>query len=270
MRHHYYHYFQTQLSRKKFSLVAILMAAMSFFSSSLHAVNDDIALVWQAQGEKSFDIFYSNFVNDEWTEPFAVTQNKLNDATPAIVGDAQGNHWVMWSEANGELATSLVYRVKEAGENSWSDPKVFETGLESNSLPSLLRDKSGQIWCFWAGVDGEDDEIYYSRFIAGKWQKPTRINPQDNKVPDILPQPTLKDGKPSVTWLGFDTTSRKYRHFRTDWDGKNWTKPRLEIASPFSAKTLDQKIEIPVELNDGLHSLYDRRRYPNEAYYFGR
>lgn len=234
------------------------------------AANDDVALVWQAEGKKSLDIFYSNFVGSEWTPPFAVTQNKLNDATPAIVGDAQGNHWVMWSEANGDVATSLVYRVKEADDDNWSDPKPFETGLVNNSMPSLLRDESGQLWCFWAGVDGEDDEIYYSRFVAGKWQKPLRLNPIDNKVPDILPQPTIKNGKPSVAWLGFDMQSRQYRHFRSDWDGKKWTKPRHEIVSPFSAKTLDKKIKIPDELKSDLYSLYDSRRYPNEAYYFGR
>lgn len=261
------HNFQAQSVRKKFSLIVVLIG---LFSPSLFAANDDIALVWQAQGKKSYDIFYSNFVNGEWTPPFAVTQNKLNDATPAIIGDAQGNHWVMWSEANGEVATSLKYRVKEAGIDSWGDPKLFETGLENNSMPSLLRDETGQIWCFWAGVDGEDDEIYYSRFIAGKWQKPSRLNPNDNQVPDILPQPTIKNGKPSVAWLGFDINSRQYRHFRTDWDGKKWTKPRFELISPFSAKTLDKNIKIPVEINGGLHSLYDSRRYPNEAYYFGR
>lgn len=260
-----------KLHRKRLTIPQCLAAvSLILFSISGHAAKDDIAIVWQAQGEKSQDIFYSNFVNDEWTEPFAVTKNKLNDATPAIVGDAQGNHWVMWSEANGVLATSLVYRVKEAGKDNWSDAKTFETGLANNSLPSLLRDEKGQIWAFWAGVDDEDDEIYFSRFVAGKWQKPSRLNPNDNKVPDILPQPSIKKGKPSVTWLSFDTVSRKYRHLRTDWDGKKWTKPRFEIASPFAAKTLDKKIKIPNELTDGLHSLYDSRRYPNEAYYFGR
>ena len=123
-------------------------------------------------------------------------------------------------------------------------------------------------------MDGRDDEIYYSRFTAGKWQKPLRIYAEDNQVPDILAQAMVNaDGKPSVSWQSYDLASNRYRNLRVDWSGKTWSKPRYELLSPFAAKTLDKKIAATLDAlphKNQLFSIYDRRRYPFEAYYFGR
>ncbi len=235
------------------------------------AADDDIALVWAQPGKYSLDIVYSNYVDGKWTEPFYLTANKLNDATPAIVGDAQGNQWVMWSEANGELASALKYRIKDATTGTWSDERLFENGIVYNSLPSLVRDKSDRIWCFWAGVDGQDDEIYYSQFGAGKWNKPQRLNPEDNAVPDFMPQPSLQgNGQPTVSWLGFDLATKQYRYFRSDLKDRQWTPPRIEALNPFKTKVMAKDIVLPPQLAQQTMAVYDRRNYPYEAFYFNR
>lgn len=232
---------------------------------------DDVALVWAQPGKRSMEIVYSTYDKGQWSEPFYLTDNRLDDATPAIVGDVDGNIWVMWAEANGVFASSLKYRIKDIASGQWGDIQTFDTGFGFNSLPSLVRDKNNRLWAFWAAVDGEDDEIYYSVFGAGKWRKPNRINPVDNKVPDILPQPVLlENGLPSVTWLGFDTKTSQYRYFRSDWDGKKWTKPRANVPNPFTEKSLAEDIKLPTDIEKNTAALYDRRRYPSEAFYFSR
>jgi len=238
---------------KRFStyLVSIIAVVIAGFVYAAITTDNDAestklkiaAMVVAEQGEYSQDISYRTYNGKQWTKPFFITNNRLNSATPAITTDAQGNIWVMWSEANAK-ATELRYRIKHKVSDTWGEIKTFKTGFSNNALPALITDKEGFLWSFWAAVDGEDDEIFYSRYKSNSWNKPQRIAP-DNKVPDIEAKVVLsKDGKPVVNWKSFDMATFKYRNKVAQWDGEKWTQKGFVIDNPLKKNSL-LKINLP-------------------------
>lgn len=208
---------------------------------------DLLAIVWAGQGKHSQDIAYRSYRNDKWGKPLFITENQLNSATPTIAGDAENNIWVMWSEANSKAA-ELRYRIKYANTGAWGEPKTFETGFGHNSTPALVKDKNGKLWCFWVAVDGEDDEIFYSYWGAGQWQKPTRMA-ADNKVPDLEPKVTLTaKGYPEVSWQSFDMKTFKYRYKRALWNGEQWEQLGFQIANPLTNQARKIDVKLPNDL----------------------
>ena len=110
------------------------------------ATNDDVAMVWSQPGKHSLDIVYSHRVDDEWSDPVYLTNSKLDGTAPAIVGDADGNQWVMWAEANGLLASTLHYRIKDATTGEWGDVHVLTMTLSLTHCPhwcAIKRDSYG-------------------------------------------------------------------------------------------------------------------------------
>ncbi len=67
----------------------------------------------------------------------------------------------------------------------------------------------------WAGFDGNDDEIYWSRWEGKKWSQAERVV-SDNDVPDLLPVLSIdKNNVLTVQWQGlvgsgYATVSRSY------------------------------------------------------------
>jgi len=226
-----------------FSIIAIVIAGY-VYAAKIYDNNDEkyskaqiAAMVAAEQGQYSQDITYRSYNGKLWTKPFFITNNRLNSATPAITADAKGNIWVMWSEANAK-ATELRYRIKNKENATWGEIKTFETGFGNNALPALITDKQGVLWSFWASVDGEDDEIFYSRYQSGSWDKPQRIAP-DNKVPDIEAKVVLSEGgKPVVNWKSFDMTTFKYRNKVAEWNGKKWQQKGFIIDNPLKTNSL--------------------------------
>jgi len=243
------------------SIVAIVIAA-GFVYAAITPQNDDkstklkiAAMVAAEQGKYSQDISFRTYNGKQWTKPFFITNNRLNSATPAITTDAQGNIWVMWSEANAK-ATELRYRIKHKVSDTWGQIKSFETGFGNNALPALITDKEGVLWSFWAAVDGEDDEIFYSRYKSGSWGKPLRIAP-DNKVPDIEPTVVLTSlGKPRVNWKSFDMVTYKYRNKVAEWNKDRWDIKGFVIDNPLKKNSL-LKLDLPegVYINHSLINL---------------
>ena len=137
-----------------------------------------VAMVWAQQGDVSLEVVYSTWHEGRWSEPLYLTNNRFDDVAPSIVDDAYGNRWVMWVEMSGSKSSSLRYRVYQKDTQAWGSVRTFKTNLGFNSLPVLLRDTHGQLWCLWSGVDGQDDEIFYSRFrgevAVGLWLSPAR------------------------------------------------------------------------------------------------
>jgi len=230
------------------ALVALLISSFVFAVKLSDKVDDSTginiaAMVAAEQGKNSQDISYRTYNGKQWTKPFFISNNRLNSATPAITVDAEGNIWVMWSEANAK-ATELRYRIKHKVSNTWGEVKSFETGFGNNALPALITDKKGVLWSFWAAVDGEDDEIFYSRYESGSWHKPLRVAP-DNKVPDLEPRVALnKFGEPRVSWNSFDMATYKYRNKVAEWSKDGWEIKGFMIDNPLGKNSL-LKLNLP-------------------------
>jgi hypothetical protein len=74
----------------------------------------------------------------------------------------------------------------------------------------------------WAGYDGTDDEILWSRRETSGWTQPARIAPDDG-VPDILPSIVTGPGGAIAAWSHYDGNDYRVVVSRlVDW---KWTRP---------------------------------------------
>lgn len=173
--------------------------------------------------------------NAPWSEPVRITDDQFDNLHPVIADGPDGRKWVVWSAVN-QPDFFIHYSILTNG--VWSAPRDVPSGLSSNTAPFVAVDDSNVAWVVWSGNDGvSNDEIYFSRCRAGKWDKPVRLNPK-NEVPDILPQITITDGKPPVvSWLGFRDGG--YHRLQSSRRGKSWSKP-VEISDATEQAATEQ------------------------------
>ena len=131
-------------------------------------------------------------------------------------GDLEG---LVWLEGLREHELS-VWAARWDG-RSWGAPElVSPPGPGAQLAPSVAVLDDDSWLLVWAAVDGEDDEIMWSRRGATGWTSPARLHP-DNSVPDITPAVTPIRGGAMVVWSCVDD-----RHFRlrsARFDGAGWS-----------------------------------------------
>ncbi len=129
----------------------------------------------------------------KWTFPATAGAAITN---PRIVVDLSGSIWAFWNETNKDSG-DIVYRVMEGA--SWSERKAIpRAGRFPGLNPDVAVDEDGLIWVVWSSYDGEDYELFLSRWDGNGWQKETRLT--DNRVNDGFPSLGLAGGSPVVGW----------------------------------------------------------------------
>lgn len=94
---------------------------------------------------------------------------------------------------------------------------VHKAGPQLALSATVLDDGSWLV--LWAGFDGTDDDIFWSRRENGAWSKPKRLH-ADNEVPDILPTVTASAAGARAAWSFFDGNDYRVRTAR--WNGRGW------------------------------------------------
>lgn len=217
-------------------LVAVIFPE-TIFAGEMKNCSGSIGIVWSGTDGDDEEIFFSSYENDQWSVPFQITDNDVTDYLPVAVAGNDCRTWVVWSSPK-EKGIFLYFRVFSKG--SWSVVRPFPTGMKSNTAPSLLIGPDNMPWVVWAGLDGTDDDIFYSRWTGLSWSGPARVNVNDDS-PDILPTITSGPlGLPRVQWLGFDGLS--YVPFSSDWDGETWGKEMKGAQTLFAQQELKGKI----------------------------
>ena len=115
---------------------------------------------------------------------------------------------------NGQLAGLIwlegdapgAYRIVAAqwGTAGWSTPWVVTPpgpGSQLALTACVLAD--GSWLAAWAGFDGQDDEIWWTRIRDGIASKPARAHP-DNAVPDVTPTLVATDRGALLAWSFYD------------------------------------------------------------------
>ncbi len=240
------------MTRQVAGMVASLWMLMCCFVSTAGAAGPTartatpsfVEVVWsQTDALGHAAIYYADRKQGApWSEPVKITNDQFDNMHPVIADGPDGRKWVVWSAVN-QPDFFIHYSILVDG--VWSAPRNIPSGLSSNTAPFVAVDDSNVVWVVWSGNDGvSNDEIYFSRFRAGKWDAPVRLNPK-NEVPDILPQITVIKGKPPVvTWLGF--RNGEYHRLQSSYRGASWNKP-VEISNAAEA-TIEQtarKIALP-------------------------
>lgn len=127
--------------------------------------------------------------------------------------------WFVWTELD-KLSGRLMYNVKNKGK--WGHSINITTNTSSDMAPSICLDLKGQPWLVWSGTDDNDDDIYYSRWLNNRWQKPLQIN-IDDQWPDILPTVERdEDNRILVKWSGYN--GQRYVQYSSYWTGNKWSR----------------------------------------------
>ncbi len=103
---------------------------------------------------------------------------------PAVTMADDGTVWIAWVDGAMESDDILVAR---GVDGSFSTPQRVSARDDSEDLvPQVALDGSGTPMVIWAGLDGEDDEIMFSRLQDEGWTPEARLNP-DKPIPRYHP-----------------------------------------------------------------------------------
>lgn len=138
---------------------------------------------------------------------------------PVILTAEDRMEGVAWLEGTGQDDFSILASVWNG--TSWEDVEVVSagTGRAQLALASTVLD-DGSWLVLWAGYDGNDDDIFWSRRVDGRWTQPERIH-ANNKVPDVLPTVVTHGDMAHAAWSYFDGSDYRIRTAR--WNGSSWT-----------------------------------------------
>ena len=220
-------------------------------------------LVWSESDGLRYELFSSSKKGDKWTAPVKITDNNANNLHPVLDRGADGKKWLFWSAVRPD-GISIEYAVFQG--NEWSEPQKFPVEQHSAITPSVLADKKKGVWVVWAGNDGGNDDIYFSRYLGKQdkvWTDPQIIHAPNN-VPDIKPEIAYNDeGRIEVTWLGFRGNNRYIQLFSVYTDGAGWSpeqeKPEPEEENVQEQEENEQEAELPSFLPGG--SQFDLKIY---------
>ena len=164
------------------------------------------------------DLFYLRQTETGTVElPTPPSQTELRSA-PALLTEADRLEGTVWLEG----ASAMESGIMASAWNGTSFERVEvvsvpRTGPQLALSATVLEDGSWLV--LWAGFDGTDDEIYWSRRERGVWSKPRRLN-ANNQVPDILPTVVATDGGALAAWSFYDGDD--YRVRTAQWTGRGW------------------------------------------------
>ena len=188
------------------------LCAVLALSLSAQVYAQQAQFVWSEDGANGSRLLISEYNNGNWKPGEVIVEDSHWNLLPALGADSKNDKMVVYStiESNGSV---LKYAMKR-GQN-WESPQVLSNTMKTNLAPVVVFDDSDVSWVFWAANNGDDDDIYVSRFINGAWSEPQMVN-EDNNVPDILPEAGQDEaGNIWVSWQsltdnGYETRTKSF------------------------------------------------------------
>ncbi len=227
--------------------LAVIIFVSSLSMSSATVSNSDkakkIDLVWAESDGLRHELYFTAQRNGNWIAPQKITDDNADNLHPCLDSGADGKIWLFWT-AIEQGESEIHYTTNDNGE--WLEPQVLPTELSSNIAPTVIVDDGGVPWVVWSANDGiSNDEIYSTRFLDGKWQRPKQVN-KSNEVPDVLPVISVDEiGTLMVNWEGY--RSGKYVMLQSFWTGNGWGPE--QIVGPESQKTMVQGLSIEKQID---------------------
>lgn len=137
---------------------------------------------------------------------------------PVLLAEGDRLEGTVWLEGASPFESNVVASVWNGTSFERIETvSIHETGPQLALTGAVLDDGSWLV--LWAGFDGTDDDIFWSRRENGVWSRPKRLHP-NNRVPDILPS-VLSDAEGALAaWSFFDGSDYRVRTAR--WTGRGW------------------------------------------------
>lgn len=142
--------------------------------------------------------------------------------TPRLVAGDAGLRYLIWLEGD-RFDALAVHAARFSGGRLQAAEVVAPPGpgTQIALTAALLADDS--VLIAWAGYDGEDDEIWWSRSTRNGWSAPARAH-DDDRVPDITPSLVATDAGALLAWSAYD--GNDYRVMTARFAGGAFDPPR--------------------------------------------
>lgn len=150
----------------------------------IESFGDSALIVWESNQRGNFDIRYSVFDGNVWTEPQFVTRDSVDNHNPALhiyrlIGQNNSAALLVWERKHA------LYWSKFDGSN-WSTPALFSSGNDSAKAPNFGREHSLP-FLLWEGLHDGNWDIYGSWFIpdSNHWAPAVRLtsDPAEDRNP---------------------------------------------------------------------------------------
>jgi len=172
------------------------LEGFNFSPSMDFSYGNDLWVTWVNYSQKKYTIMVKNVTEDQsWTINSAPDASSL---TPRIIIDGTEKIWIFWagqSRHRDEILYSSFDGVR------WRKSKSLNKHPEAPHVtPAVSVDFNGFPHVVWSAYDGDDYEIYYSRWDGNTWTPEKNIT-QNQGRSDIHPSVCmLWDTIPIVAW----------------------------------------------------------------------
>ncbi len=181
---------------------------------------------WITWVEFSGGLYYVMVKNLSLGKTWVINRPFLTSAAnPKIVIMGENSIWVFWTGRNMGR-DEVMYSIFEGRE--WSFPLTLNKDYRvPHILQDVALDGSGFLWVVWSAYDGDDYEIYCSRWDGKNWSEEEKIT--DNHSADLYPSVAfVSESIPLLIWKKSDRDDRGiYARYRS---GTVWSQ-EIEIVS---------------------------------------
>jgi len=117
---------------------------------------------------------------------------------------------------------SLNLFFAERKNSQWSRPEQITDSALPDVQPSVIADKSGNVWVAWVQLHGANGQLRYRFQQDGQWLPPADL--PTGLITNLAPSIVLDgSGLPWLVWAGYDGKDDEI--FFARWNGSGWSKP---------------------------------------------
>lgn len=144
-------------------------------------------------------------------------------STPVMVAGREGLRGLLWLE--GQRFDALAVKAARFGPEGFGAVETLAApGPGSQTALTATALDDGGMLAAWAGFDGEDDEVFWSRSRRRSWSAPARVG-NDDRVPDITPSLVAVAGGALLSWSAYD--GHDYRIMLARFEHGTWSTPHV-------------------------------------------
>ncbi len=192
--------------------------------------NSGNAVITWAQSDGANDqIFISEYRNDTWTFPTAlsdnISPNGENATVPRVAMDDNGNTIVVWQQ---DVSTIPQIFISEKRDGAWSFPSGLTDNISPDTqnavFPQVAMDNRGNAVITWLQFDGANDQVFMSEYRNDSWKHPSGVT--DNISPDTFTaySPYIAmdtNGNSIITWT--QDSGAEIRAYKSEYRIGSWT-----------------------------------------------
>lgn len=224
------------------------------------AVNDsgDAVIVWQQSDGARTQIFRSELVEGEWSDPLDLMDNISPDGadavSPKVALSNNGEAVIVWQQSVG--LDQQIFRVERRG-GVWTEVQDLDDNISPDGTiatqPQVVMNDHGEAIVVWRQTDGSTDQIFLSEYRNGVWTDPADLS--DNISPDGVdgdehaetPQVAVDNqGDAVVVWTqyGGEQGGLSTRIYRSERREGEWMHPvdLSDSISPFGSNAMDPDV----------------------------